>query len=70
MERILTMQDAWKDFVQVVFPTVSDRKKRMEILRALSHERRGLLGYRRIKRILTTYAPDRYRFEERVILVE
>lgn len=70
MEKLLTPEQAWQDFLQHVFPGIQDRKSRLDIHRAVSHSRRGLLGHGRIKRILTGYAPDRYRFEERVILIE
>lgn len=70
MERQLTIQEAWEDFLQVIFPTITERKKRLDILRAISHERAGKLGDERRKRILKEYADTRYRFEERIILVE
>lgn len=70
MERQLTIQEAWEDFLQVVFPTITEREKRLDILRAISHERAGKLGDGRRKRLLKEYAGTRYRFEERVILIE
>lgn len=68
MEKHLTMQQAWDDFLQVVYPNVEGRKKRMDIIKALSDQRRGLLGARRIRRILEKYAPDRYTFHESVTI--
>lgn len=70
MKKQLTPEEAWQDFLDNVFPSVEERKNRLDVLRAISHQRRGLLGYRRIERILNTYAPGRYTFTEIVTVNE
>lgn len=68
MEKQLTPLEAWADFIENIYPQIEGRQNRQDIVRALSHERKGLLGSRRIERILTQYAPGRYEFREVVIL--
>lgn len=74
MERQLTALAAWADFWQWIKtqPHWRDipRTQKQYMYRASKDEREGKLGYERIKNILTEYAPDRYRFDERVILIE
>lgn len=77
MERQLTHLDAWANFFAWVHLPENwakiDRAGRDRIKKA---HRRYLykhpsdLGYEGVKTILTKYAPDRYRFDERVILIE
>lgn len=70
-ERILTTMEAWDDFESNVLPGISAHWKIMNTLNQARRDRaRGLLGEGRVKNILEKYAPDRYRFERRVILIE
>lgn len=74
MERQLTALAAWADFWRWVKarPEWKDipRKEKQYMYRAKKDAKDGRLGYERIKNILSKYAPARYRFEERVILIE
>lgn len=74
MERQLTALAAWADFWRWVKtrPEWKDipRKQKQYMYRAAKDCREDKLGYERVKNILTQYAPDRYRFEERVVVVE
>lgn len=70
-ERILTTIEAWDDFEANVLPGISEHWKIMNTLNQARRDRaRGLLGQKRIKNLLEKHAPDRYRFEQRVILIE
>lgn len=70
-ERIITTLEAWDDFEKTILPTLRERWEVMNVINQARRDRaKGLLGDKRIKRILTDYAPERYRFEERVILIE
>lgn len=76
MEKALTLSEAWQDF----YAWMKSRRDAGEFTRipadvqeakyAAAGERRYLLGEKRIKNLLSKYAPERYRFEERVILIE
>jgi hypothetical protein len=71
MDRTLTPLEAWDDFVSVVVPTLP-KPIPLEIQHArYARHRRGTfdaLGSKRIKRLLEKYAPDRYTFQEAVIV--
>lgn len=71
-ERIISTAEAWRDFRVNIFPALNGIpwQEMNTIKQALRDEARDLLGEKRIKKLLTKYAPDRYRFEERVILIE
>ena len=76
MELNMTHMEAWKDFYKWMLSRQASGeisampKDIQEAKYAASGERRYGLGDKRIKNLLTKYAPDRYRFEERVILVD
>lgn len=71
--RTMTPLEAWDDFIEVVFPTIP-RPRPKEIYHAMyAREGRGTytpLGDERIERLLTKYAPGRYRFERVVYVIE
>lgn len=73
MEKPLTPLEAWDDFVSVVLPALP-KPVPFEIQHArYSREGRGTykpLGPERIERLLTKYAPARYRFERVVYVIE
>ncbi len=66
MKKQLTPEQAWQDFLDNVFPSVEGRKSRLDVLRAISHQRRSLLGHKRIERILNDYAKGRYTFSKTI----
>ena len=77
MEKQLTPQEAFADFLTWVKAsgrwTDLNKAQRNRIITARRDAagKRGLtLGATRIRAILNDYAPARYRFEERVILIE
>ena len=76
MEQAITHMEAWNNFFNWMLSRQSAGeiaampKDIQEAKYAASGERRYGLGEKRIKNLLPKYAPDRYRFEERVILVE
>lgn len=74
MEKQLSAEGAWVDFFDWVRQSESwaglSRAEKQYLYKAEKARRDGGLGYDRIKRLLTTHAPDRYRFEERVIIIE
>lgn len=59
---------AWADFKENVLPGVRGRRQRQDILRAVSHERLGLLGDERRRRILKQYGGARYEFSEFIFI--
>ncbi len=75
MEKAFTHTEAWEDFCA----WMKSRQAAGEFARmpadvqeakyAAAGERRYCLGEKRIKNLLNKYAPNRYRFEERVILI-
>lgn len=77
MEKQLTPLEAFADFL--IWVKASGRwadlnkahRNRIITARRDADGKRGLpLGVARIRSILNDYAPERYRFEERVILIE
>lgn len=77
MEKQLTPAEAFADFL--IWVKASGRwgslskahRNRIITARRDAEGKRGLtLGVARIRSILNDYAPERYRFEERVILIE
>ena len=76
MEKALTHHEAWADFCQ----WIESQKEAGEIARipkdiqeakyAAAGYRPYGLGEKRIKSLLTKYAPERYEFRESVILKE
>jgi len=74
MEKQLTPEQAWADFwmwikTQREWADIKRRPKQY-LYKAAKDYRENKLGQSRIKSLLTKYAKDRYRFEERVILIE
>lgn len=76
MESTLTYKEAWADFCRWIESRrgsgeiAAIPKDVQEAKYADAARRRYGLGDRRIKSLLTKHAPDRYRFEERIILIE
>lgn len=71
VEKIITTLEAWDDFEARVLPGLNLNWRVMNTLNQARRDRgKGLLGERRVKKILKEYAPGRYRFEERVILLD
>lgn len=78
MEKQLSPEQAFDDFLIWVHDSgiwsTLDKKERNRIITARRDrkEKRGdfRLGHRRIKSLLTKYAPDRYEFREAVIIHE
>lgn len=74
----LSQQEAFEDFLKWikasgVWDTLSAKEKnRIITARRDNAGKRNArrIGYERLKSILTTHAPDRYLFQERVILIE
>lgn len=74
MEKALTLSKAWQDF----YAWMESRRDAGEFARipadvqeakyAAAGDRRYSLGEKRIKNLLTKYAPDRYEFRSVVIL--
>lgn len=65
----ITVAEAWRDFAENVIPTLELPGEEMNTVnQARRDEGKKLLGGKRIKGILTTYAPGRYQFIEEVIL--
>lgn len=72
-ERELTIFQAWEDFEKNILPTLKGKIRWQEFNRVQQARRdyaAEKLKEKRIRNLLTKYAPDRYRFEERVILIE
>ena len=77
MEKELTPLSAWHDFyawakLQPFWGDLDkeERDRMYERNAAAKGQRRYPLRAETIKRILVKYAPNRYRFEDRVILIE
>lgn len=76
MENTLTHKEAWADFCRwmesrrAAGEISAIPKDVQEAKYAEDGRRRHGLGEKRIKKLLTKYAPDRYRFESVVILME
>ncbi len=73
-QRTLTPAEAFRDFIEVVFPDLFEPPVRRNrdynrIKQAVYAERKGLLTDEWVKKILTTYAPERYTFVETVTVV-
>lgn len=74
MEKHLTALEAWNDFWawirhQEKWRDISRREKQY-LYKAQKAARDGVLGYDRVKRLLTTYAHGRYQFSEIIYLLE
>ena len=70
-ERNITHIEAWDDFEANILPSIRVHWIDMNTLHQARRDRaKGRLGKARIERILKTYAAGRYRFEERVMLIE
>lgn len=77
MQSEITFLEAWHDFYAWaiktgLLPKLSDEERRRIYQRNASAkgQRKYPLSNEKIKETLTTYAPERYRFEERVLLLE
>lgn len=77
MQRELTPIQAWHDFYAWAMGQPfwaglepGERRRMYERNAAAKGQRKYPLRSETIKKILTTHASDRYRFEERVILLE
>lgn len=72
MERLLTLGEAWSDFfawikTQEAWAKIP-RNQKQYLYKADSDLASGRLGQRRIRGILSKYAPDRYEFIEGVVV--
>ena len=77
MEKQLTPGEAFADFLRWVHESgtwgnleIKERNRIITARRDAAGKRGIVLQNTRIKSILNDYAPDRYRFEERVILID
>lgn len=77
MEKTLTIREAWADFYEwaktnkILTGLPKAERRRVYDAQADYLGSRGQkLGNERIKDIIEKYAPERYRFEQRVILIE
>ncbi len=80
METTITPAEAWQDFQKNVVPVIwsglseKDKNRLITARRDYDGKRKKpngvlyALGADRIERILTTYAPGRYRFEKTVVV--
>lgn len=77
MQSEITFLQAWHDFYAWAVKTgllaslpEIERKRIYQRNASAKGQRKYPLSNEKIKQTLTKYAPDRYRFEERVILIE
>lgn len=73
-QRTLTPAEAFRDFMDIVFPDLFEAPVRRNrdynrIKQAVYAERKGQLTDEWVKKILMQYAPDRYLFIETVTVV-
>ena len=80
MNTPLTPAQAWSDFIEKVLPSIwgglTDKQKNTIItarrdasgIRIRPNGKKYALGADRIEKLLTTYAPGRYRFEKTVVV--